>query len=359
MNIQPAASKIAEEIHGLNVMILAICAAIGVIVFGVMIYSMVKFRKSKGAVPVELEEDTKVRFLGKDWTVGPTTLEIGWTIIPFLIVIGMALPATKTMVAMKDTSNADLTIKVTGYQWKWGYEYMDGSARGVSFIANLATPREQINNLQTKSNDYLLKADQALVVPVGKKVRIVTTAADVIHAWMVPRLGVKIDAIPGIVRDAWFKADKEGMYYGQCVELCGKEHAFMPINVEVVSQEAFKKWSEDKRKKMAANADDPTKVYTMDELTSRGSAVLADADKAALDKVASDVATNPSSRVEVSGYVDSSGSADKNEELAKNLYDHTRRDYGVWCCDASICWVCQLFVAIANWRVRHGIPTDE
>jgi cytochrome c oxidase subunit 2 len=229
-------------------------------VFGVMFYSILKHRKSLGHKAANFHEST--------------TVEIAWTIVPFLIVIGMALPATKTVVAMKDTSNADLTIKVTGMQWKWGYDYLKGNGEGIAFLSNLSTPREQVvDSTKVKNNNYLIEVDNPLVVPVNKKIRIVLTANDVIHSWGVPAFGVKQDAIPGFVRDTWFKAEKIGAYRGQCVELCGKDHAFMPIVVNVVSDEDYKKWVDGKKKEMAASADDPNKTWTVDELVKRGEKV--------------------------------------------------------------------------------------
>jgi cytochrome c oxidase subunit 2 len=192
-----------------------------------------------------------------------------------IIVIAMALPATKTVVAMKDTTNADITIKVTGYQWKWGYDYIKGEGEGVSFLQTLTTPREQINNQVEKSNTYLVDVDNEMVVPVGKKIRMVTTANDVIHSWTIPAFGVKQDAIPGFVRDTWFRAEKLGTFYGQCSELCGKEHAFMPIAVKVVTDAEYTTWVAEKKKQMASLADDPTKTFTMDELKQRGEKVYA------------------------------------------------------------------------------------
>ena len=255
-NLAPPVTRIAEEIHGLHWMMMAICGVIFVVVFGVMFYSIYAHRKSKGAVPANFHESTKV--------------EVIWTVIPFLIVIGMAVPATKTVVAMKDTSNADLTIKATGYQWMWGYDYLKGEGEGISMLANLATPREQIEGKAPRGENYLLETDNHLVVPVGKKVRILTTANDVIHSWWVPAFGVKQDAIPGFVRDTWFRADKEGIYRGQCAELCGKDHGFMPIVVEVVSAEKYTSWVGEQKKKMAAAADDPNKQWTVAELVARG-----------------------------------------------------------------------------------------
>jgi cytochrome c oxidase subunit 2 len=230
-------------------------------VFGVMFYSIFKHRKSLGHKAASFHEST--------------TVEIIWTVVPLIIVIAMALPATKTVVAMKDTTNADITIKVTGYQWKWGYDYIKGEGEGVSFLQTLKTPREQINNQVEKSNTYLVDVDNEMVVPVGKKIRMVTTANDVIHSWTIPAFGIKQDAIPGFVRDAWFRAEKLGTFYGQCSELCGKEHAFMPIAVKVVSDAEYTAWVADKKKQMAALADDPTKTFTMDELKQRGEKVYA------------------------------------------------------------------------------------
>jgi cytochrome c oxidase subunit 2 len=218
-------------------------------------------RKSRGAVPAKFHEHVGI--------------EIAWTVIPFLIVIGMALPATRTVVAMKDTSSSDLTVKVTGYQWKWGYEYVDGPAQGVKFLSNLATPRDQIIGTAPRTDLYLMEVDKPLVVPVNKKVRIVLTANDVIHSWMIPEFGVKQDAMPGFLRDTWFRAEKIGTYRGQCAELCGKDHAFMPIVVDVVSQEDYEKWAAGEKKALASAADDPNKEWTKDELVARGEKVYA------------------------------------------------------------------------------------
>ena len=194
--------------------------------------------------------------------------------MPFLIVIGMALPATKVVVAQKDTTNADITIKAVGMQWKWGYEYITGEGEGIQFISTLDASQRALSDAGTPAGDnYLLKVDNAMVVPVDKKVRIITTANDVIHSFMVPAFGIKQDAIPGFVRDTWFRAEKVGDYYGQCVELCGKEHAYMPIHVKVVTAEAYAKWVEDKRKEIAAKADDPNKVWTLEALVARGEKV--------------------------------------------------------------------------------------
>ncbi|MEY4523127.1 MAG: hypothetical protein RIR27_203 [Pseudomonadota bacterium] len=261
LNFTAPATKIMAEIHWLHWMMLIICALIFVGVFGVMFYSILKHRRSLGAKSASFHEST--------------TVEIIWTVIPLLIVIGMALPATKTVVAMKDTTNSDITIKTTGYQWKWGYDYIKGEGEGISFLSTLATSRESINNLAPKSNTYLMEVDNEMVVPVGKKIRIITTANDVIHAWAVPAFGVKQDAIPGFVRDTWFRAETIGTYRGQCSELCGAQHAFMPIVVRVVSQEDYAKWVAEKKKEMGSASDDPSKVYALDEQKDRGAKVYA------------------------------------------------------------------------------------
>lgn len=260
LNFHQPVTQIAEQIYSLHTLLLIICLVIFLAVFGVMFYSIFKHRKSLGHKSATFHESTAV--------------EIAWTVVPFLIVIGMALPATKTVVAMKDTSNADITIKATGMQWKWGYDYLNGEGEGINFLSNLSTPREQIVNPGvTKNDNYLIEVDNPVVVPVNKKIRIVLTANDVIHSWMIPSFGVKQDAIPGFVRDTWFKAEKIGTYRGQCAELCGKDHAFMPIVVNVVSDEDYTAWVNGKKKEMAANADDPAKTWTVDELAQRGEKV--------------------------------------------------------------------------------------
>jgi len=203
--------------------------------------------------------------------------------VPFIIVVGLGVVSTGEVIAQKDTSNPDLTVKVTGYQWKWGYDYLKGEGEGVSVISTLATPREQIDDRRfpdakakrEANTTYLMEVDNPLVVPVDKKVRLVITANDVIHSFYVPRLGVKQDAIPGFVRDSWFRADKPGIYRGACAELCGKDHAFMPIVVEVKSAEDYSKWAEARKKEMLAAAEDPNKVWTTGELAARGEKVYA------------------------------------------------------------------------------------
>ena len=266
LNLQTPVTQIAEQIYSLHNLMLIICMVIFVAVFSVMFYSIIKHRKSRGHKAATFHEST--------------TVEILWTIVPFIIVIGMALPATKTVVAMKDTSNADITIKVTGMQWKWGYDYLKGEGEGISFLSTIKTPRTQVGSpgvlpTEPRGDNYLMEVDNEVFVPVNKKIRLITTANDVIHSWSIPAFGVKQDAIPGFVRDTWFKAEKIGVYRGLCSELCGKEHAFMPIVVNVVSDDDYKKWADGKKKEMAASADDPSKVWTVDELKQRGEKVYA------------------------------------------------------------------------------------
>ena len=260
IDLHPPMSKIAEQQQWLHNFALIICVVIFVAVFGVMFYSILKHRKSVGHKPANFHESVAV--------------EIAWTIVPFIIVIFMGAMATRTVVAMKDTSNADITIKATGYQWKWGYDYLKGDGEGIKFLSTLDVAHREMSDSGKPSGDnYLLKVENPLVVPVDRKIRIVTTANDVIHAWMVPSLGVKQDAIPGFVRDTWFRADKTGDFYGQCAELCGKEHAYMPIHVKVLSQADYAKWVEGKMKEMAALADDPNKEWKLEELIARGEKV--------------------------------------------------------------------------------------
>lgn len=262
LNLTPAATRIAQELIDLHWMMLVICTVIFIAVFGVMFYSIWKHRKSQGAKAANFHESV--------------TVEIAWTVVPFLIIIGMALPATKVLVAQKDTTNADLTIKTTGYQWKWGYDYIKGEGEGIGFISTLDSSQRAMSNsgdVSKASDDYLFRVDNPLVVPVGKKIRIITTANDVIHSFAVPAFGIKQDAIPGFVRDTWFRAERVGDFYGQCSELCGKEHAYMPIHVKVVSAAEYTAWVGGEMKKMAAKLDDPNKVWTLDDILKRGEKV--------------------------------------------------------------------------------------
>ena len=264
LNLHPAVTRIAGEQAWLHWFMLITCTVIFVAVFGVMFYSIWKHRKSVGHKPANFHESV--------------TVEVIWTIVPFIIVILMALPATKVLVASKDTSNAEVTIKATGYQWKWGYDYLNGEGQGVSFLSALDSSHREISNDGAKGqvpDDYLFKVDNPLVVPVNKKIRIITTANDVIHAWGVPAFGVKQDAIPGFVRDTWFRSEKTGDFYGNCYELCGKEHAYMPIHVKVVSAQDYTAWVGGEMKKMAAKQDDPAKVWVLDDIAKRGEKVYA------------------------------------------------------------------------------------
>lgn len=253
LNFQEPASEVAREQYDLHVIILVIITLIGLGVFAVMIYSIIHHRKDRGYKAATFHEHTAV--------------ELTWTIVPFIIIFLMALPATRVILQAKDASNPDLTVKVVGYQWKWSYDYLDDN---VFFYSTMTTPVEQIGPLmfgesgtpgdvERSPDTYLLEVDNPMVVPVGQKVRLLLTAADVIHAWWIPQLGVKQDAIPGIVREAWFKADEPGTYRGQCTELCGKNHAFMPIVVEAVSEADYLAWVES-RGGGAVAADGPVGV---------------------------------------------------------------------------------------------------
>ena len=264
LNMPIGVTKIAQEQHLLHTWMMILCTVIFVAVFAVMFYSIWKHRKSVGHKAANFHESVVV--------------EVIWTIVPFLIVIVMALPATKVLVAQKDTTNADLTIKATGYQWKWGYDYITGEGQGLGFISTLDSSQRAMSDNGAKGEipvDYLFKVDNPLVVPVDKKIRIITTANDVIHAFAVPQFGIKQDAIPGFVRDTWFRAEKIGDYYGQCQELCGKEHAYMPIHVKVVSSADYTTWVDVKRKEAAAKLDDPSKVWTLPDILARGEKVYA------------------------------------------------------------------------------------
>jgi len=258
LNLRPGVTSIAQNAYSLHMLILWICVAIGVVVFGAMFYSIINHRKSKGAVAAQFHEST--------------TVEIIWTVIPFLILIGMAIPATKALIAMEDTRNSDISIKVTGYQWKWQYEYL---GEDVSFFSTLSTPKDEIFNRAEKNPNYLLEVDNPVVVPVGKKVRLSITANDVIHAWWVPDLGMKKDAIPGFINEMWFNIDKPGTYRGQCAELCGKDHGFMPIVVVAKEQADYDKWLAEQKQAVAAASADSDRVFTKDELMARGEKVYA------------------------------------------------------------------------------------
>jgi len=260
LNLQTPVTEVGAQVYELHTMLLWICLAIFIVVFGAMFYAILKHRKSLGHKAANFHESV--------------TVEIIWTIIPILILVVMAYPATKLILAQKDSSGADMTIKVTGYQWKWGYDYLN---EGISFHSRLVTPQAQYDGTEGPTEPhgehYLLEVDHPMVVPVGKKVRILTTANDVIHSFWVPAVAVKLDAIPGFIRDTWFKIEKEGTYRGQCTELCGKDHGFMPIVIEAVSQEKYDAWVAEQKKLMAANQDDPNKVWTMPDLMARGQKV--------------------------------------------------------------------------------------
>jgi cytochrome c oxidase subunit 2 len=230
LNLTEGVTELSKDIHDLHMLIFWICVVIGVIVYGILVYSLIHHRKSRGVVPATFHENTK--------------LEIVWTVIPFLILLGMAIPATKVMIKAYDASGADMTIKVTGYQWKWKYDYLD---EGIGFFSTLDAKSNQARQMNSEIDpatveNYLLEVDHPLVIPVGKKIRFLFTGADVIHSWWVPDLGWKKDTIPGFITDAWAKVEKPGTYRGQCTELCGRDHGFMPIVVIAKPEEEYQAW---------------------------------------------------------------------------------------------------------------------
>jgi len=256
-NLQPPETFIARQIYDLHTLILLVCLAIFVVVFGFMFYSIIKHRKSSGREAAHFHQNLKV--------------EILWTVIPFFILVGMAYPTTKTILEMKDTSESDMTIKVTGHQWTWQYEYL---GEGVRYSSNLATTQDQIDNKAEKSAQYLLEVDKPMVVPAGKKVRLLLTAEDVIHSWWVPSFGVKQDAIPGFIKDSWIRVEKPGIYRGQCAELCGVGHGYMPIVVEVMAPEHYTAWLAEQKAAVAASEAAANKTLSLDELKTQGEKVF-------------------------------------------------------------------------------------
>lgn len=259
VNMAMGVTEIGGRIYDLHMLILGICVVIGIGVFAVMFYSIIYHRKSRGVVPSQFHESTKV--------------EIAWTVIPFLILIGMAVPATSTLLDVYNTDDAEIDILITGYQWKWKYEYLDENGENVSFFSNLATSQEEIYNSEAKGENYLLNVDEPLVIPVDTKVRFLVTANDVIHSWWVPEIAVKKDAIPGFINEAWTKVPTEGIYRGQCTELCGAYHGFMPIEVHAVSREEYAAWLDAKRADKVAKAAAAAKELSLDELMAKGETV--------------------------------------------------------------------------------------
>jgi cytochrome c oxidase subunit 2 len=256
LNMTPGVTDISHRVYDLHMLIFEICVIICLGVFAVLIYSLIKHRKSKGAKPASFHEST--------------TVEIIWTTIPFLILVGMAVPATKTLLALEDTRDADMSIQITGYQWKWKYDYLD---EGISFFSTLATPRDEIENKVAKGENYLAEVDNPIVVPINKKVRFLITSNDVIHSWWVPALGWKQDAVPGFVNDAWAEVKEPGTYRGRCAELCGKDHGFMPIVLIAKTEEDYKTWVADQKAGAAAAAAASTQTLTKDELMQKGEQV--------------------------------------------------------------------------------------
>ena len=259
LNMPVGITEISRQTYSLHMIIFWICVAIGVGVFGVLFWSMFRYRKSRGAKSAEFHENT--------------TIEIVWTVIPFIILISMAIPSTRVLTEIYDSSESELDILVTGYQWRWQYQYLDDEGEEVSFFSNLATPEEQIYNLADKGENYLLEVDQPLVIPVGTKVRFLLTAADVIHSWWVPEFAVKKDAVPGFINESWVIAEEEGTYRGQCTELCGQDHGFMPVVVEVVSREEFDAWYSERQAEAAEIAELASQDWTLEQLMEQGQQV--------------------------------------------------------------------------------------
>jgi cytochrome c oxidase subunit 2 len=259
LNMMEGITEISRETYRLHMLIFGICVLIGIGVYGVLIYSLFAYRKSKGAIPATFHHNTKV--------------EMVWTIIPFVILIGMAIPSTRVLTQIYDASESELDILVTGYQWRWQYRYLTEEGEEVSFFSNLTTPDEQIYNVAAKGENYLLEVDEPLVIPVGRKVRFLLTSADVIHSWWVPAFAVKRDAIPGFVNEAWTRIDKPGLYRGQCAELCGKDHGFMPIVVEVKEKADYEKWLGERKAEALQLKELTSKEWTLDELKERGDKV--------------------------------------------------------------------------------------
>lgn len=255
-NLQTPVTPIAHQIYDLHTLILLVCLFIFVVVFGFMFYALFKHRKAAGHQAVPFHQNIR--------------LEIMWTLIPFFILIGIAIPTTKTVLAMKNAEQSDMNIKITGHQWVWEYEYL---GEGVRYISNLSTPRDQIDNKATKGAHYLLEVDRPLVVPTRKKVRVLLTSADVIHSWWMPQFGIKQDAIPGFIHEAWFLVEKPGTYRGQCAELCGIGHGFMPIVVEALSPEQYDNWLNTQKSSVAEAANISSKTYTLAELKTQGEKV--------------------------------------------------------------------------------------
>jgi cytochrome c oxidase subunit 2 len=265
LNMRPGVTETSQSVYSLHMIIFWVCCAIGVVVFGAMIYSIVKHRKSKGAVAAQFHEST--------------TMEILWTVVPIVILVSMAVPATRVLLAMEDTSNADITIKVTGLQWRWKYDYVDGDAAGISFISSLHPKHNEARllgadaDLSQFGDTYLLDVDNPLVIPTGVKVRFLLTASDVIHAWWVPDFGWKKDAIPGFINEAWTQVDEPGVYRGQCAELCGKDHGFMPIVVIAKAPADYAKWVDEQKGVVAEAAAAVDREWSMDELMAKGEQV--------------------------------------------------------------------------------------
>lgn len=294
LNLREGVTEISQKVFDLHMLIFWICVIACVLVFAVLIYSIFTHRKSKGAVPATFHEST--------------TVEIIWTTIPFLVLVAMAVPATTTLLALEDTRDAEVSIQITGYQWKWKYDYLD---EGISFFSVLTTPRDQIDGDAPKDENYLLEVDNPIVVPINKKIRFLITSNDVIHSWWVPDLGWKQDAVPGFINDAWTELSEPGTYRGKCAELCGKDHGFMPIVLIAKTEEDYAAWVEEQKGAAAAAAGAATQTLTMDELMAKGEsaynancAACHQANGAGIPGVFPPIAGGPITTGDVAGHID-------------------------------------------------------
>ncbi|MEX2366858.1 MAG: cytochrome c oxidase subunit II [Pseudohongiellaceae bacterium] len=259
LNMPRGVTEISRQTYNLHMIIFWVCVVIGVVVFGVLLWSIINYRHSKGAKPASFHEST--------------TVEIIWTVIPFVILIGMAIPSTQVLRQIYDSSESELDVMITGYQWRWQYRYLDDNGEEVAFFSSLSTPQEEIYNLTGKNENYLLEVDEPLVIPVNTKVRFLITAADVIHSWWVPEFALKKDAVPGFINESWVRVEETGIYRGQCTELCGQDHGFMPVVVEVVEQAEFDAWYTEKQEQAAAIAELATQDWSLEQLMAQGETV--------------------------------------------------------------------------------------
>ena len=256
LNMREGVTQVSRDVFELHMLIFYICVAIGAVVFSVMFYSLFRYTKKRNPNPSTFHESTK--------------LEVAWTVVPFLILIAMAVPASKTLTEIYDDEEGEINIQVVGYQWKWEYKYLEDD---INFFSNLSTDQDEIYNLVPKGENYLLEVDEPLIIPVDTRVRFLITANDVIHSWWVPDFAIKQDAIPGFINTAWTRAEETGIYRGNCTELCGKNHGFMPVVVKVVEKDEYNDWVLAKKQEAIKLAELTEKEWSLGELTERGEGV--------------------------------------------------------------------------------------